>query len=162
MRLMRYSNQIVHVPGKDLISADALFRAPTHRQLTEDEKELNEELNVYVSQIVHNLPGTEHRLMEVRLQQDEDEVCRKLKEFCSEGWPDKNCLNEALKAYWQCTDELTIQHSIPMKGTRVVIPSALRLEVLDQIHTGHQWSRNAAREQKKEFGGQASADNWKT
>ena len=87
--------------------------------------------------------------MEVGLHQDEDEVCRKLKEFCSEGWPDKNCLTAALKAYWQCKDKLIMRHSILMKGTRVVIPSALRLEVLDKIYTGHQWIKKC-RERAKE------------
>lgn len=36
-----------------------------------------------------------------------------------------------------------------MKGDRVIIPSALRLDVLDKIHTGHQTSRNAEREREK-------------
>lgn len=47
-----------------------------------------------------------------------------------------------------------------MKGDRVIIPSALRLDVLDKIHTGHQTSRNAERERERkvEFGVQASAN----
>ena len=85
MRLMRYSYKIVYVPGKDLTSADTLSRAPLHRSLTKDEKRLNEDLNLYVSHIVECLPTTERRLQEIRLHQDEDEVCSKLKLFCSEG-----------------------------------------------------------------------------
>ena len=38
MRLMRYSYQIVHVPGKDLTTADTLSKAPLHRSLTKDER----------------------------------------------------------------------------------------------------------------------------
>ena len=33
MRLMRYSYQVVHVPRKDLTTADAVSRAPLHRSL---------------------------------------------------------------------------------------------------------------------------------
>ena len=69
MRLMRYSYQIVHVPGKDLTTADTLSRAPLHRSLTKDEKQLNEDLNLYVSHIVECLPTTERRLQEIRLRQ---------------------------------------------------------------------------------------------
>ena len=46
MRLMSYSYQIVHVPGKDLTTAYILSRAPLHLRLTKDEKQLNEDLNL--------------------------------------------------------------------------------------------------------------------
>ena len=59
MRLMHYSYQIVqNVPGKDLTTADTLPRVPLHRSLTKDEKQLNEDLNLYVSHIVECLPTT--------------------------------------------------------------------------------------------------------
>ena len=138
MRLMRYSYRIVHVPGKDLCTADALSRAPLYQSLTKDEKQLNAELNLYVSHVIDCLPTTERRLQEIRLQQDEDEICSKLKEFCGEGWPEKHCLRSALLPYWQYRGEITVQQGILMKGDRVIIPSALRLDVLDKIHTGHQ------------------------
>ena len=55
-----------------------------------------------------------------------------------------------------------------MKGERVIIPSALRLDVLDKIHAGHQGiqkcrerEREREREQRVEFGGQASASKLK-
>ena len=99
MRLMRYSYQIVHVPGKDLTTADTLSRAPLHRSLTKDEKQLNEDLNLYLSHITEYLPTTERRLREIRLHQDEDEVCSKLELFCSECWPEKHHLNCSLQLY---------------------------------------------------------------
>ena len=138
MRLMRYSYQIVHVPGKDLTTADTLSRAPLHRSLTKDEKQLNEDLNLYVSHIVECLPTTERRLQEIHLHQDEDEVCSKLKLLCSESWPEKHHLNCSLQPYWQYRAEITVQQGILMKDDRVIIPSALRIDVLDKIHTGHQ------------------------
>ena len=101
MRLMRYSYRIVHVPGKDLCTADALSRAPLYQSLTKDEKQLNAELNLYVSHVIDCLPTTERRLQEIRLHQDEDEICSKLKEFCREGCPEKHCLKSALLPYWQ-------------------------------------------------------------
>ena len=115
MRLMRYSYQIVHVPGKDLTTADTLSRAPLHRSLTKDEKQLNEDLNLYVSHVVECLPT-----------------------LCSEGWPEKHHLHCSLQPYWQYRAEITVQKGILMKDDRVIIPSALRLDVLDKIHTGHQ------------------------
>ena len=153
MRLMRYSYQTVHVPGKDLTTADILSRAPLHRRLTKEETKLNEELNLYVSHVIESLPATERRLQEVRSHQDEDEICLKLKEFCREGWPEKHKVNDALQPYWQCKGEITVQQGILMKADRVIIPSALRLEVLDT-----RASKSAGREQSAKCGGQDSAD----
>ena len=45
-------------------------RAPLHRSLRKDEKQLNEDINLYVSHIVERLPTTEWRLQEIRLRQD--------------------------------------------------------------------------------------------
>ena len=99
MRLMRYSYQRVHAPGEDLTTADTLPRAPFHRNLTKDEKLLNEDLNLYVSHRAECLPTTERRLQEIRLHQGEDEVCSKFKLFCSEGCPEKHHLNCSLQPY---------------------------------------------------------------
>ena len=138
MRLMRYSYQRVHAPGKDLTTADTLSRAPFHRNLTKDEKLLSEDLNLYVSHRVECLPTTERRLQEIRLHQREDEVCSKFELSCSEGCPEKHHLNCSLQPYWQYRAETTAQEGILMKDERVIIPSALRLDVLDKTHTGHQ------------------------
>ena len=108
------------------------------RRFTKDERQLNEDFNLYTSHIVEYLPTTEHRLKEISLHQDKDEVFSKLKLFCSEGWPEKHHLNCSLQPYWQYRAEITVQQGILMKGDRVIIPSALRLDVLDKIHTGHQ------------------------
>ena len=44
----------------------------------------------------------------------------------------------AVKPYWSARRELTTAHGILLKSTRVVVPSAMRLQVLDKIHEGHQ------------------------
>ena len=76
--------------------------------------------------------------MEIKEAQDEDPVCRQIKSYCLEGWPDKFRLNDALKPYWSARGELTTVHGILLKSTRVVVPSAMKLQVLDKIHEGHQ------------------------
>ena len=44
----------------------------------------------------------------------------------------------AVKPYWSARRELTTAHGILLKSTRVVVPSAMKLQVLDKIHEGHQ------------------------
>ena len=43
-----------------------------------------------------------------------------------------------MKPYWSTRGELTVVQSILLKGTRIVIPSSMQLEILDKIHEGHQ------------------------
>ena len=149
MRLMKYSFNICHIPGKDLVIADTLSRAPLRKSPTKTDIRLNEDLNLYVANILEGLPATERRLEEIRLHQQDDEVCRKLQEFSTEGWPDKSKLNSALNAFWPERTSITFQRGLLMKDSRLIIPSSLRLDTLDKIHAGHQGIRKC-RERARE------------
>ena len=137
MRLMKYSYNIVHIPGKELYTADTLSRAPLDKPLSEADQQLNKDLSLYVLSILDNLPATEKQLENIRLHQDEDEICRKLKQFCAEGWPEKHHVVSPIAPYWQEKAHITVQHGLLMKDSRLLIPSSMRLEILDKIHTGH-------------------------
>ena len=54
------------------------------------------------------------------------------------GWPEKRdeC-PESLKAYWTYRDELSVLDGLVLKGTRIIIPSNCRDDVLDKVHEGH-------------------------
>ena len=75
MRLMRFQYTISHVPGKELITADALSRVP----IFDENVELESEVSAYVSLVMNSLPATERRLAEIRMEQDQDEVCAQIK-----------------------------------------------------------------------------------
>ena len=59
--------------------------------------------------MLENFPATERKLDELRLHQQNDEVCRNLFELCTEGWPDKSKLNTSLKPYWSEGATITVQ-----------------------------------------------------
>ena len=139
MRLMRYNYQIVHVPGKELWTADALSRAPAHTsQPSVADTDLLEDTNVYVDSIVSDSPASQGKLREIQIMQEEDPVCRVLLSYVRNGWPTKHELPSLLKPYWQHQNELTLVRGLLLRGTRIVIPSDLRLEMLERLHQGHQ------------------------
>ena len=78
MRLMRFKYTISHVPGKSLVVADMLSRAPTDSVTAEDEK-LTQETDIYVNMVMNNLPATDKRLVEIKEAQDSDTTCSKVK-----------------------------------------------------------------------------------
>ena len=66
------------------------------------------------------------------------------------GWPDKvQDLPTDLRQYWSIRDELVIKSGIICKGQRVLIPTKLRSDMLNQLHERHQGiekTRQLARE----------------
>ena len=132
LRLMRYSFTIAHVPGKELNTADTLSRAPVTEQ---NESNLCNETKEYVHAIVNNLPASEERLKVIREQQDQDQVCKQLKRYCLEG---KAEWKGPLKPYYHVRSELTVAEGLLLRGSQMVIPTSMRAEILDRIHSRHQ------------------------
>ena len=66
MRMMRFQFTIGHVPGKELMIADALSRGPVSKASAAD-KLLQREATAFVDFVVEHLPATEQRLQEIRV-----------------------------------------------------------------------------------------------
>ena len=123
MRLLRFKYTISHVPGKSLVVADTLSRAPVTKHISEHDNRQNEEIELYVNSVLSEVPASDKRLEEIRERQREDEVCRQMVTYCKDGWPERASCPEALKAYWSERNEITLVKSILMKGCRIIIPS---------------------------------------
>ena len=93
---------------------------------------------MYVNTVVQSLPATERQLERIRQHQDEDEVCQQVAAYCQSGWPSRQMIVGAVRHYYPVAAELSVEKGLLMRGSRIVIPAALRLEMLDRIHTGHQ------------------------
>ena len=89
MRLMRYEYKIVHVPGKELYTADALSRAPL-TSMTADDTYFQQEVKIYANFVMTSLPASDQKLDFIRRHQEEDEVCRQLRTYVEEVWPEKH------------------------------------------------------------------------
>ena len=55
--------------------------------------------------------------------------------YTQQGWPSK--FPEHLKPYWVRRNELTVGKGILMWGIRVIVPTKLKDQVLQEIHQGH-------------------------
>ena len=117
--------------------ADALSRLQT--QHADPQPTIaDDEMTAHVASVITGPPAPDTRLQQIIEAQEEDHVCRQIKTYCSEGWPDKHSVNDAMIPYWSTRGELTVVQNILLKGTRIVIPSSMRLQILDKIHEGHQ------------------------
>ena len=134
---MRYSFTISHVPEKSLTVADTLSRVPLE-DVRESDRNLHEEADALVNVVIQSLPATEQRLENIRQLQQQDEVCQQLAHYCQSGWPNRKDLTEATRPYLAVAAELSVEKGLLLRGCRIVIPSALRPDMLKRLHTGHQ------------------------
>jgi len=92
----------------------------------------------YVQCLIQSLPATERQLERIKQYQAEDEVCRQVMMYCHAGWPSRQDLAGAVCRYYPVASELSVEDGLLLRGSRIVIPTALRLEMLDKLHSGHQ------------------------
>ena len=67
-----------------------------------------------------------------------------LREMCAlqrivySGWPDTiKDLPKDLRPYWSYRDEIGISDGVIFKGKQVIIPDAMRSDILHQLHAAH-------------------------
>ena len=138
MRLMRFHfKEINHVPGKKMYIADALSRLQVRDKVVQSTIDVDEMI-AQVESVISSLPTSDTRLQQIIEAQEEDPVRSQIKVYCYEGWPGKQSLNDAMKPYWSNRGELSVVQNVLVKASRIVIPSSMRLEILDKIHEGHQ------------------------
>ena len=59
-------------------------------------------------------------------------------EYVLKGWPTaKDETDELAREYWSFREELSVEDGLLFKSERIVVPSAMRAKVLDQIHGDH-------------------------
>ena len=98
LRMMRFDYTISHVPGKNLIIADTLSRAPS-MDVTESNSLFQKEVDCFVDTVLDSLPATEKQLLHIRQHQQEDEVCQTVASYCQSGWPEKHRLSDEVQRH---------------------------------------------------------------
>ena len=131
LRLQKYDFTYKHIPGKEIVVADTLSRAP----LPITDSELEKEISCYVHMMMSNLPATDDMMARLRLATEEDETLQQLKKTVLNGWPDtKRETPVKIREYWHCREEISEIDGILLKNEKIIIPSSLRPEMLEKIH----------------------------
>ncbi|CAH8526715.1 unnamed protein product [Dicrocoelium dendriticum] len=143
IRLQKDDIDIVHTPGTQMFIADTLSRA--HPPVAEHQLEEIETVSM-----VQHLAVTENRLKDIRRFTEEDQTFAALRDVILSGWPEtKKQLPKELTPYFNFRDELTVCDGLLFKGSRILIPSSLRKEMLEHVHRAHlgaNYTINRARE----------------
>ena len=99
---------------------------------TQDEAEF-ETINLF-----KYLPISEQRLQQICRETEMDESLQVLKAVIQQGWPEeKSALPVVISPYFNMRAEMSMQDRLIFKGQRVVVPRAVRGELLRRIHNSH-------------------------
>ncbi|KAI5726039.1 hypothetical protein M8J77_023179 [Diaphorina citri] len=133
LRLMRYNYKLVYVPGKHLLCADFLSRNPikfdTNHELTEDTR-------VYVKLLIQTIPTTDENLKNLQRAQENDILLERLREKISSEWNSIDA-NDPLLPYFHVRHEISFCDGLLMRGSRIIVPQALKNDMLHKCHKGH-------------------------
>ena len=164
-RTMNFQFKIKHCPGKWHRGPDALSRNPAKNELlaaickspTQKDIESCQDIENHIlaiqtnaiAMITHNVEVaslTESKLItidQIRIAAENDTDYQNLLTTVSNGFPSsKKRLDENIRQYWEIRDRLSASNNLVLLNQRIVIPQALRKQVLSNLHTAHQGFKN--------------------
>ena len=131
LRLQRYNLTVVYLKGSDMVLADALSRA-----YFRDNSISSFINNLHLVAAVTDVSQGGQRDIKEATQRDADMIA--LQQIILDGWPStKVATPRAAQAYFDVRDELTVDNGMVFKGNRIVVPRALRRQMLAKAHDGH-------------------------
>ena len=99
---------------------------------------LEESLDVYPHQVVQNLPASDQKLKEIRVETTKDsELSTLIKTVQAGGLSARNDCPTNILAYWNLQHELSFEKGILLKGERLIIPKNMQAATLQQLHAAH-------------------------
>ena len=82
---------------------------------------------------------TTERIQQISRDTQEDPILGVVYQFTTDGWPNRrNRIPRIARRYWDQRDELSTDHGLLMKGSRIIIPTTQRERTLTNLHVGHQ------------------------
>ena len=134
LQLQHYDIEVVHCKGKNIPLGDALSR----NYVSETFPGLIEGLDLHVHTVLKSLPVSDVKIKQIQDATRNDSQMQTLKDVIRKGWPAnrQDCPKIVLE-YWNHRDELSYENGIVFKGQKLVIPSALRTDMIVAVHIGH-------------------------
>ena len=138
LKLQRYQLCISYTPGRDMYVADTLSRAFLPLQPSKSEEDMNDDIEVMTVSMLNNMPEAVS-LEKIREGSGTDKTMIKLKEAILHGWPNhKQQADEAIRRYWDIRGSLYVADGLVCQENRIIIPEALKGEILSLLHESHQ------------------------
>ena len=139
LRLQRFNLDVNYKPGTQMFIADHLSRASLKAtDNTQDNFQVFvlelESLNPFDS-----IKVAPERLTQLQKATAQDLALETLKTTVVTGWPEKKeQVPIQVRDFWNYREEISLHNGILFKNQRVIVPKAMRPEILSRIHSSHQ------------------------
>ena len=153
-KTLLYKFSIKHVPGTWQCAPDACSRQPTtsltstltsNIQSTNDESDCtSRRTNGYVESYLRAAIANDDSLQAITIERikeasQSDPECIALTQQIQQGFPaDQSSLNSVIRPYWKIRHYLSNHDGVTLYDGRIVVPSSLRKEILECLHSAHQ------------------------
>ena len=131
LQLQKYDFDMQYVPGKHLVVTDTL----SHASLPDTDPEIPDlEMNIHVHTVISALPISEQKPQQFKTN---DQTLQLVKSYVLNGWP-KLChqVHPVAQLFYNVRHDLSCLHDLVLKGERIIVPSSMRKEMKDLLHTG--------------------------
>ena len=143
IKILGYDYQLVYRPGSQMTTADTLSRLPNPENNAEIPLDVTVDDNLIdeADDRLHNIDlinfSTDKRV-QLRELSASNPTMHALQQVVYSGWPENiKELPQDLRPYWSYRDEIGISDGIVFKGKQVIIPEAIRQNILQQLHEAH-------------------------
>ena len=134
LQLQHYDIEVVHCKGKNIPLGDGLSR----HYVSETFPGLIEGLDLHIHTVLKSLPVSYVKIKQIQDATRNDSQMQTLKDVIRKGWPaNRQDCPKVVLDYWNHRDELSYENSIVFKSQKLVIPYALRTDMIMAVHIGH-------------------------
>lgn len=145
MRIHQYNVSLHYRPGKEMHLADCLSRVGHQGSDTEIPG-----MKITIDDITAQSSIPVVSLEEIRDATAKDRTLTKVSEFVIQGWPTtaSGIEDDNVRVYHTFKEEIGVIDGILVKGTRIIMPEALRPKIMNSLHYHHlgiEKTRNLAR-----------------
>lgn len=133
LQLQKYSLKVRYKKGTLMHLADTLSRAFLPESTAVVEIQNLEHINH-----VDSLAMAPDDIQQLQLAAAQDVAMQELRQTIHQGWPDNKAQTpEAARPFFAFREQMTVQDKLVFKGQQVVIPVALRTEMMAKCHAAH-------------------------
>ena len=136
LMLSQYDYIIEYRSTKQHGNADALSRLPVGPDLLFDVEERDNDVDTVCAIRVINSQLHPHSRNQLKDATNRDPVLPEVKRYFREGWP-QNIDSTDVQEFKKCVVSLSVTDDCLINGNCVVIPEAMRPQILDILHLRH-------------------------
>lgn len=131
MVLQRYDFELIYTPGKYIVLADALSRAPapSSDMLVSP---TTEDAETHINMVTASLPTSDVMLQQIVQETAKDPLLQKVSHQIQNGWSKGVC-----PGFYSVRADLCMANGLMLRQNRIVIPQSMRQDMLRRIHEGH-------------------------